>query len=1087
MPLNDTFHNLDFNDEFVQAFETLEHSSQHVFITGKAGTGKSTLLQYFREKTSKNVAVLAPTGVAAINIKGQTIHSFFQFKPDVTPESVGDIPVRKRKQKMYRELGAIIIDEVSMVRADLMDCMDIFLRLYGPDYDRPFGGIQMVFFGDLFQLPPVVGRGEENIFKTHYPTPYFFSSKVFGTLDFKIMQLKKIYRQKDEHFIHLLNAVRSDSLEAHHWESLNRRFKPSHQFGPEEFYIVLTTTNAVAEKVNNQRLQSLPGHSKIYRGAIAGEFEQRSLPTPETLELKAGAQVMMLNNDSEKRWVNGSLGKIVRIIADTEGEDVIMVELEEGTQVDVKKHTWEIYQYYFDETANALGSKVVGYFTQYPLKPAWAVTIHKSQGQTFERVVIDIGWGTFSHGQIYVALSRCTTLEGIVLKQPLNQRHILMDERVLKFMKNLIFIVFLLPFFCSYASAQTPVLDRTQAINQDLSGIEDTQINPNAWEEKNSEESYIGLLAETDTVVHDDWSFDQDYHARIKIQKESAKNLGQWPIYYNKSREQVTDVEAFVETPDGRKLVATEIKDLPAYDQSPLYADMRLKVITLPQISIGAIIDVRVKSKIFREKIPNQFWDEVTYPSIPTKYARYTYVFPANKPIHFSAYNNDKQPLIEKANGTLKYSFIFEDTNFNADGDFMPPLDDVVGVLSLSSMGDWAQVANWWRDLANKNTVDDPIISAKAWDLVGDKINPKEKLHAILEFIQDDFRFLSMSMGDHTVDFHGTDQTFRDRYGDSKDLTLLAMQMLKKVGIDADICLFSSEFNGDPRHRLPNPSAFDRMILQVTVDQKKYFVDPQAKGFDLGELPSSYDNAHVMVIDPQSYHFDDLPVAGESFHSIVSTSDITLSPDGSADFKVDVKMPVEASEDFKSSWDATSDATKEKFFENLQATFAQGGKISDHDVKGLENRYGPVEFNFKYSAAGIYQMANDMMLLREQDQGDVPDFAEDKRHYPIFVPTNSLIINHNTYRIPEGFKIGFVPPNYDFETSFMHVSTKYTRGDGSITVESVYHLKRVTIPVQGFADVKEFRAKLDQKNQLYIVLKKKSNASSATENWIKNQ
>ena len=475
------------------------------------------------------------------------------------------------------------------------------------------------------------------------------------------------------------------------------------------------------------------------------------------------------------------------------------------------------------------------------------MTIHKSQGQTFERVIIDVGWGTFSHGQMYVALSRCTTLEGIVLKQPLTQRHILMDERVLRFMKKFIFLL-LLPFFSALGLAQTPSLDRAQAIAQDLSKIEDKQVDPNAWEEKNSDQPYIGLLAETDTIIHDDWSFDEDYHARVKIQKETAKNLGQWPIYYNKSREEITDIKAFIETPDGRKLEATDIKDLPAYDQSPLYADMRLKVITFPQINIGTVIDVRVKTKVFKEEIPNQFWDEVTYPSIPTKYARYSYVFPENKPIHFSAYNNDKQPLIDKSNGMVKYSFIFENTAYSENEDFMPPSDDTIGVLSLSSMSDWKQVADWWRDLINKNTVDDPAITAKALDLVNGKTSPKDKLRAILEFIQDNFRYVSMSLGDHTVDLHATAEIFKDHYGDCKDLTVLARQMLKIAGIDADICLFSGEFNGDPRHRLADPSAFDHVILEVNVDDQKYFVDPQAKGFDLGELPSSYDNAYVLII-----------------------------------------------------------------------------------------------------------------------------------------------------------------------------------------------------------------------------------------------
>ncbi len=282
MPSNDTLHNLDFNEEFAQAFEVLENTRQHVFVTGKAGTGKSTLLQYFCQRTSKVVALLAPTGVAAINIKGQTIHSFFGFKPDVTPESVGDIPVRKRKQKMYRQLEAVIIDEVSMVRADLLDCVDIFLRLYGPHYDRPFGGVQMIFFGDLFQLPPVVGRGEEDIFKTHYPTPYFFSARAFESLDFKMMQLKKIYRQKDEHFIHLLNLIRDDRLEPHHWEALNRRFKPGHQSMPLDFYIVLTSTNALAEKVN----KICPGMPKYTRVLCPVNLNVNPCLLPKLLNLK---------------------------------------------------------------------------------------------------------------------------------------------------------------------------------------------------------------------------------------------------------------------------------------------------------------------------------------------------------------------------------------------------------------------------------------------------------------------------------------------------------------------------------------------------------------------------------------------------------------------------------------------------------------------------------------------------------------------------------------------------------------------------------------------------------------------------------
>ncbi len=430
------FNDIDFNEEFAAVFEALENTSENLFVTGKAGTGKSTLLQYFRHRTQKDIAVLAPTGVSAINIKGQTIHSFFQFKPDITPQTAADIPIRKRKRELFKKLDAIVIDEVSMVRADLMDCVDTVLRLYGPQYNKPFGGIQMIFFGDLFQLPPVVSREEEDIFRTAYKTPFFFSAKVFQQSRFRTMYLKKIYRQKDEQFIHMLNAVRDNAVGAHHVHAFNSRFKPNYKIDPKEIYIALTTTNALAERVNTQQLSLLSTPTKIYEGILSGEFDKKSLPTAQILEIKKGAQVMMLNNDVDKRWVNGSLGIVAGIKADPEGEDIIVVDLENGGQVDVKKFNWEIYQYYLEEGTEALASKVVGYFTQYPLKLAWAVTIHKSQGQTFDKVIIDVGFGTFAHGQMYVALSRATSLEGIILKQPLNPRHILLDERVVDFMST---------------------------------------------------------------------------------------------------------------------------------------------------------------------------------------------------------------------------------------------------------------------------------------------------------------------------------------------------------------------------------------------------------------------------------------------------------------------------------------------------------------------------------------------------------------------------------------------------------------------------------------------------------------------------
>jgi ATP-dependent DNA helicase PIF1 len=424
------------NSEFLRAFDLFEHSQQNIFLTGRAGTGKSTLLQYFRSSTHKNIVVLAPTGVAAVNVKGQTIHSFFCFRPDITPESVGTIHVRRSQREVYAALDAIIIDEISMVRADLLDCIDRFLRIYGKKKQEPFGGVQMILIGDLLQLPPVVTRGEKEIFESYYASPYFFDAKVFAEMEWEFLELETIYRQTEDRFIRLLNAVRDNKVTREDMEFLNSRHKKGFEPSPEEFYVYLTTTNDLADSINRTRLSALKGKEYEYAGDITGKFEDRNLPTKESLCLKFGAQVMLLNNDPEGRWVNGSIGQVVDIIH-CDGEDAIRVLLDNGLQVDVVSFTWEMYRFVYDEEAKRVVSDIVGAFTQYPLRLAWAVTIHKAQGKTFSKVVIDIGYGTFSHGQTYVALSRATCFEGIVLRKPILKQHIMTDPRVLAFMEKL--------------------------------------------------------------------------------------------------------------------------------------------------------------------------------------------------------------------------------------------------------------------------------------------------------------------------------------------------------------------------------------------------------------------------------------------------------------------------------------------------------------------------------------------------------------------------------------------------------------------------------------------------------------------------
>jgi len=425
---------IEFNQEFRRALDLMERTNRNVFITGRAGTGKSTLLTYFQQHTAKQPVILAPTGVAAVNVGGQTIHSFFGFKPDVTPSSIRR-KLKDEKKNLYRKLTTIVIDEISMVRADLLDCVDRFLRLNGPDASLPFGGVQMIFIGDLYQLPPVVSGHEREIFRTHYMTPYFFGARVFDELNMEFIELEKVYRQTDGEFIRLLNAIRNRTVTEDDLELINQRYDPTFVPPPRNYYIQLTSTNELADRINQEQLVRLRGKVWSSRGLIEGNFGNEYLPTAVELKLKKGAQIMLLNNDAYGRWINGTVGRVTGFDRDEEGRGIVLARLETGEKVEIEPYTWEIYRFFLKN--GELASEVVGSFTQYPVRLAFAVTIHKSQGKTFEKVVIDVGKGTFAHGQIYVALSRCTSLKGIVLKQPVRKSHILMDWQVVKFLTRI--------------------------------------------------------------------------------------------------------------------------------------------------------------------------------------------------------------------------------------------------------------------------------------------------------------------------------------------------------------------------------------------------------------------------------------------------------------------------------------------------------------------------------------------------------------------------------------------------------------------------------------------------------------------------
>lgn len=422
---------IELNEQNRRALDLLENSNHNIFITGKAGSGKSTLLKYFRATTKKNIAVVAPTGIAAINVQGQTIHRFFKMTPQTQPHTVKRY--LGKGARLYKSLAMVVIDEISMVRADVMDCVDAFLRLHGPKPGQPFGGVRLVAFGDLYQLPPVLTEKEAEFFMQKYTTPFFFSAHSFQkeNITFTAVELTKVYRQSNPEFISALNAVREGDLTEQHLELFNSRVNPSEDVLHQDSHmrIWLVSTNDQAAEINGSHLERLQAKEKVYTGDIEGDFEEKDLPTALDLKVKVGAQVMLLNNDPQRRWVNGDLAKVVDL-----GSDYIRVMFDDRTFEDVKRHTWESYTFELDESTGKIETVVSGSFTQFPLKPAWAITIHKSQGKTYEHAVVDFGHRAFAPGQAYVALSRCRTLEGLVLKRPLRRSDVLVDAYAKEFM-----------------------------------------------------------------------------------------------------------------------------------------------------------------------------------------------------------------------------------------------------------------------------------------------------------------------------------------------------------------------------------------------------------------------------------------------------------------------------------------------------------------------------------------------------------------------------------------------------------------------------------------------------------------------------
>ncbi|HRP02493.1 MAG TPA: AAA family ATPase [Candidatus Kapabacteria bacterium] len=436
--------NLKFND----AVDLVANGEKLIYLTGRAGSGKTTFLKYIREITDMKTIVLAPTGVAALNAGGQTIHSFFKIAPsiylpgdfrlrnksnydDEDKRTIFDFfAYRKNQRNLFEKMELLIIDEVSMVRCDLLDVVDKILRTFRDNENEVFGGVQTLLIGDAFQLPPIVSKEHWELLGKYYKSPFFFDALAFQQRKPKYIELEKIYRQTDEKFIHLLNKVRINKIEKEDLDILNSRFIPSLTKNENLEYITIATHNRLVDNINNKKLDEIEQEEHYYEAIVNGEFPESIFPTEKHLKLKVGAQVMFIKNDTDKKYYNGKIGKIVGL-----NEDKLIIELANKSKIELTRHVWDNIKFIWNEKEKKIEEEHVGEFIQFPIKLAWSITVHKCQGLTFDNIIADIS-SSFVAGQVYVALSRCVSLEGILLKSKIQRSAIKTDPNVVRFAEN---------------------------------------------------------------------------------------------------------------------------------------------------------------------------------------------------------------------------------------------------------------------------------------------------------------------------------------------------------------------------------------------------------------------------------------------------------------------------------------------------------------------------------------------------------------------------------------------------------------------------------------------------------------------------
>ncbi|MFH0838782.1 MAG: DUF3857 and transglutaminase domain-containing protein [Candidatus Omnitrophota bacterium] len=599
-----------------------------------------------------------------------------------------------------------------------------------------------------------------------------------------------------------------------------------------------------------------------------------------------------------------------------------------------------------------------------------------------------------------------------------------------------------------------------------------------SFEEQHKDKDAIFLLFDVNITVNDDWSYVSKVHQRTKILKEEARDWGEVQLDYDKGRDKIIVEQAYSITPDGKKHKYSKIQDLKSYDGYPIYSDSMIKIITLPEVNVGSVIEREITKVSQGFPMKDAFWYLFDFDfAIPTKEINFTITWPKKLKIQYKAFNLDYEPTITENASTITYSWHLKNMYEAAETeDYLPPPtpENVTSAAEFSSIQNWSNISDWFYALVQKNLRINSQIEEAAKKVLKDKTTAKDKTRAVLEYIQDNFRYVSMSLGPHSLEPHPTDEVFKNKYGDCKDLSLLCVAMLKVAGIESNVALFRDEFSiTDPKYDLPIPTLFDHAIVLVKDEKgESFYVDPQLKGYDIGEYPLYFQNAYMFVITADGGKFGRLPIFPEERMSTRRDINTVINSDGSALSEINSFWPLDTSIDTREKLKGLDNTQREDFYQRLNAMLADGGEVLERRWENFDSRYGRLKSYLKVRQRDAYLVSDGMIILDIAGYERDIEFTKDKRENPIFYPGDTCDEIITTYQIPKGFRVLSIPGNIEKDIGFFSVKREFKRDKDKVTIHEVAKHKRIEIPKEQYPRVKEFFDKLPSQTQQRIVLKR---------------